>query len=157
MRTRAACRTPSAPRWSDHDIAPLACSLRCVQRRHEAAWCCSAWRLRSVTLLPMFPLGTVLVPAPPLPLHVFEPRYRALVDDCLDGDREFGVVLIERGSEVGGGDVRFDIGVHRASIEHAEQTPDGRWALVCDGQVGASASTGGWPTTRTRAPMSSSR
>ena len=48
--------------------------------------------------LPMFPLGTVLVPSAGLPLHVFEPRYRAMVHDCLAGEREFGVVLIERGS-----------------------------------------------------------
>ena len=45
--------------------------------------------------LPMFPLGAVLFPSMVLPLHVFEPRYRALVDDCVDGDGEFGVVLIE--------------------------------------------------------------
>ncbi len=54
----------------------------------------------------MFPLGTVLLPGQTLPLHVFEPRYRELVRVCLDGDGTFGVVLIERGSEVGGGDVR---------------------------------------------------
>ena len=38
----------------------------------------------------MFPLGTVLFPTMLLPLHVFEPRYRALVDDCVAGD---GVIL----------------------------------------------------------------
>ena len=58
----------------------------------------------------MFPLGMVHFPDVPLPLQVFEPRYRQLTIDCLDGDREFGVVLIERGSEVGGGDSRFDVG-----------------------------------------------
>ena len=56
--------------------------------------------------LPMFPLGCVLFPHAHLPLHVFEPRYRTLTRDCLRTDREFGVVLIERGSEVGGGDSR---------------------------------------------------
>jgi Lon protease-like protein len=80
----------------------------------------------------MFPLGSVLVPGRALPLHVFEPRYRALVHDCLAGDRRFGVVLIERGSEVGGGDVRFTVGCV-ATIEHAEETPDGRWGLVARG------------------------
>ncbi|MEN3314917.1 MAG: uncharacterized protein V7605_1151, partial [Acidimicrobiaceae bacterium] len=54
----------------------------------------------------MFPLGTVLFPGLALPLHVFEPRYQSLVQACLDGDGHFGIVLIERGSEVGGGDVR---------------------------------------------------
>ena len=60
--------------------------------------------------LPMFPLGTVLFPHALLPLRVFEPRYLEMVGECMDGDHEFGVVLIERGSEVGGGDQRFDTG-----------------------------------------------
>ena len=58
----------------------------------------------------MFPLSTVLLPGGALPLHVFEPRYRALVADCLAGDGAFGVVLIERGREVGGGDHRVGVG-----------------------------------------------
>lgn len=78
--------------------------------------------------LPMFPLGTVLMPFAHLPLHIFEPRYRALTADCLAGDREFGVVLIERGSEVGGGDVRFGVGTV-ARIVQAVELPDGRWLL----------------------------
>ncbi|MEY2464632.1 MAG: ATP-dependent Lon protease, partial [Acidimicrobiaceae bacterium] len=60
--------------------------------------------------LPMFPLGTVLFPSVFLPLHVFEPRYREMTRHCLDTQREFGVVLIERGSEVGGDDVRTQVG-----------------------------------------------
>ena len=85
-----------------------------------------------MAVLPMFPLGTVLFPTAVLPLHVFEPRYRALVRDCLAGNRELGVVLIERGSEVGGGEVRSDIGTV-ASIAEAEELPDGRWALLTVG------------------------
>lgn len=61
-------------------------------------------------MTPMFPLGVVHFPHVVLPLQVFEPRYRQLTLDCLDAEREFGVVLIERGSEVGGGDSRFDVG-----------------------------------------------
>lgn len=80
----------------------------------------------------MFPLGTVLVPHAVLPLHVFEARYRALVHDVLAGGREFGVVLIERGSEVGGGDVRTGLGTVARVVEAAEQ-PDGRWYLVAVG------------------------
>lgn len=80
----------------------------------------------------MFPLGTVLFPHTPLQLHVFEPRYRALVADCLAGDRELGVVLIERGSEVGGGDVRSGVGT-RARIRNAHEHPDGRWSLLVVG------------------------
>jgi Lon protease-like protein len=78
--------------------------------------------------MPMFPLGGVLLPGAVLPLHVFEPRYRALVDDCLAGDSEFGVVLITRGSEVGGDDVRTDVGTV-ARIVEAVKMDDGRWVL----------------------------
>lgn len=61
--------------------------------------------------LAMFPLGSVLVPGMPLQLQVFEPRYVAMLSSLLAGtEREFGVVLIERGSEVGGGDLRFGVG-----------------------------------------------
>jgi Lon protease-like protein len=82
--------------------------------------------------LPMFPLGAVLLPGAVLPLHVFEPRYRAMVADCLAGEPEFGVVLIERGSEVGGGDVRYDIGTVARIVEMAE-LPGGRSALMTVG------------------------
>jgi Lon protease-like protein len=82
--------------------------------------------------MPMFPLGSVLVPSAGLPLHVFEPRYRALVKDCLAGDRELGVVLIERGSEVGGNDLRSWVGTV-ARIVEAVELPDGRWAVAAVG------------------------
>ncbi|MCU1345025.1 MAG: peptidase family protein [Acidimicrobiia bacterium] len=58
----------------------------------------------------MFPLGLVLVPSMMLPLRIFEPRYQEMVRACVASNGEFGVVLIARGSEVGGGDVRYDIG-----------------------------------------------
>ena len=61
-----------------------------------------------VRRLPMFPLGTVLMPSGFLPLHLFEERYRRMIVDLLEGDREFGVVLIRRGSEGGGGDGHRD-------------------------------------------------
>lgn len=83
--------------------------------------------------LPMFPLGTVLFPHMPLPLHVFEMRYRQLTRDCLRSGREFGVVLIERGSEVGGGESRFSVGTVARIVTEAE-FPDGRWALVARGE-----------------------
>jgi uncharacterized protein len=61
--------------------------------------------------LPMFPLGSVLFPAMPLPLRVFEERYLTMLSKILpDEPSEFGVVLIERGQEVGGGERRFPIG-----------------------------------------------
>jgi Lon protease-like protein len=70
----------------------------------------------------MFPLGSVLFPGMPLPLRVFEPRYVAMLSSVLgETEHEFGVVLIERGSEVGGGDVRFGVGTV-ARIVSMEQT-----------------------------------
>jgi Lon protease-like protein len=63
-----------------------------------------------------------------LPLHVFEPRYRQLVRDCLAGDGEFGVVLIERGSEVGGWRRPHEAGTI-ARIVQADEMPDGRFAV----------------------------
>jgi uncharacterized protein len=85
-----------------------------------------------VRQLPMFPLGTVLFPHMVLPLHVFEPRYRALLHDVLDGDGEFGVVLISRGQEVGGGDLRTDVGTV-ARVVQAEELEDGRWLTIAVG------------------------
>ncbi|HKN88688.1 MAG TPA: LON peptidase substrate-binding domain-containing protein, partial [Acidimicrobiia bacterium] len=69
-----------------------------------------------------------LLPDAHLPLHIFEPRYRALVKDALAGDGEFGVVLIERGHEVGGGDARFGVGTIARIVQTAE-LPDGRWLV----------------------------
>ncbi len=83
--------------------------------------------------LPMFPLGSVLLPSTAVSLHIFEPRYRALARHCVDGDRRLGVVLIERGSEVGGGDVRFDVGT-RARIADAVELDDGRWVMAVVGE-----------------------
>lgn len=83
----------------------------------------------------MFPLGNVLLPGGLLPLHVFEPRYRQLVIDCLaddDGEPEFGVTMIERGWEVGGGDTRADVGVV-ARMVHVQALDEQRYALVTVG------------------------
>jgi uncharacterized protein len=64
-----------------------------------------------VATLPIFPLGAVLFPNMPLRLRVFEERYLVMLSDMLRSERgEFGVVLIERGHEVGGGEHRFEIG-----------------------------------------------
>src|SRR6476619_4622640 len=82
--------------------------------------------------LPMFPLGSPLLPRMLLPLRVFEPRYRAMCDRVLGGDGRFGVVLIERGSEVGGGEARLDVGCV-AEVVRAEPQPDGGWLLACVG------------------------
>ena len=80
----------------------------------------------------MFPLGSVLFPAMPLPLRVFEPRYLQMLQDLLpDGPTEFGVVLIERGQEVGGGEKRFGVGTIAQVAEL--KVADGYLALLAEG------------------------
>lgn len=64
-----------------------------------------------MAVLPMFPLGTVLLPHMPLSLRIFEERYLKLLGDLIGEETpEFGVVLISKGPEVGGGEQRFDFG-----------------------------------------------
>lgn len=78
----------------------------------------------------MFPLESAQLPGQELPLRIFEPRYGALVRRCLEADEPFGVVLIARGREVGGGDARCDVGVLSRIAEHADLGA-GRYALRC--------------------------
>ncbi|ORW49473.1 ATP-dependent protease [Mycobacterium paraense] len=78
----------------------------------------------------MFPLESAVLPGQELPLRIFEPRYAALVRRCLHDDEPFGVVLIARGREVGGGDSRCDVGVLSRIAEHADHG-GGRYALRC--------------------------
>ena len=84
------------------------------------------------TVVPMFPLGTVLFPHAQVPLHIFEHRYRVLVRNCIDLPSDFGITLIAQGHEVGGGDLRTTVGA-LARIEEAAEFGDGRWALVVRG------------------------
>jgi hypothetical protein len=76
----------------------------------------------------MFPLEVAMLPGEELPLRIFEPRYSAMVADCLAGDRAFGVVLIAAGREVGGGDARNDVGALARIAEVSEQG-GGRYRL----------------------------
>ena len=72
----------------------------------------------------MFPLGTVLFPYMPLPLRVFEERYLVMLSRILQQEpSEFGVALIERGQESGGGGTTFDVGTV-AQITELEAAPD---------------------------------
>lgn len=82
-------------------------------------------KLRDV---PLFPLRTVLFPGMILPLQIFEERYKTMIGRCLDEDIPFGVVLIRRGSEVGGASEPFDVGT-LARIAEVEREPDGRYRL----------------------------
>ena len=88
--------------------------------------------------IPLFPLHTVLAPGIALPLHVFEPRYRALVRHCLDTSTSFGVVLIREGSEVAPSDgSRQEISIAGvgtfAEIREADRYVDGRWDVLAVG------------------------
>ena len=53
-------------------------------------------------IIPIFPLDLVLFPRQELPLRIFEPRYKQLVDDCMIGDGQFGVCLIDENNSVNG-------------------------------------------------------
>jgi Lon protease-like protein len=79
----------------------------------------------------MFPLERAMLPGEELPLRIFEPRYSALVADCLAmDDPAFGVVMIAAGREVGGGDMRSDVGT-LAHITEVADFGDGRYRLNC--------------------------
>ena len=83
-------------------------------------------------VVPIFPLGTVLFPGARIPLHVFEPRYRALVRDCLVGDAHFGVVAIRHGSDTDPLADWYQIGT-LARIERLVRLPAGRLNLIVAG------------------------
>jgi hypothetical protein len=83
--------------------------------------------------IPLFPLHAVLCPGVAMPLHVFEPRYRALVRHCLAENAPFGVVLIREGLEVGGGSIAVaEMGTF-AEIREASRYADGRYDLIANG------------------------
>ena len=84
--------------------------------------------------LPLFPLGTVLFPHMPLPLHIFEERYRRMLRDCDAEGTGFGVIAIREGHEVGSAATPYEVGT-LALIREREQLPDGRSAMLV---VGAS-------------------
>lgn len=86
--------------------------------------------------LPLFPLGTVLCPGLVLPLHIFEPRYKQLVSDLLDGPepRRFGVIAIREGRETGvcGVSALFEIGC-TATVREVAEAEDGEYDLITVG------------------------
>jgi uncharacterized protein len=86
--------------------------------------------------IPLFPLGTVLYPGLLLPLHIFEDRYRQLVQELLDspGRKEFGVIAIRKGRETGieGVSGLYEVGC-TATLQQVEQHEDGRFDLVTVG------------------------
>jgi Lon protease-like protein len=80
-----------------------------------------------VSLLPLFPLDVVLFPGTALPLHIFEPRYREMISECLDQKKSFGVV---RAKEEG----VAEIGCTAEIITVTKKYPDGRMDIVTEGR-----------------------
>jgi Lon protease-like protein len=80
-----------------------------------------------VGLLPLFPLNLVLLPGTALPLHIFEPRYREMISECLDQKKSFGIV---RAKEEG----VAEIGCTAEIITVTKKYPDGRMDIVTEGR-----------------------
>jgi len=81
--------------------------------------------------LPLFPLNVVLFPHMPLPLHIFEPRYRQMIAECLEEGHSFGVVAIREGTETGPV-TPYDVGT-LAKIVRIDRLEDGRMNLLVMG------------------------
>jgi len=92
--------------------------------------------------LPFFPLHTVLFPHLPLPLHIFEPRYRAMARDLMAEGSHYGgrfvVSMIVEGKEAGDPHARTSPVGTIAEVRTAEQLADGRWVLLAVGLARAS-------------------
>ena len=78
-------------------------------------------------LLPLFPLDVVLFPGTPLPLHIFEPRYKEMIGECLVERRNFGIVRAL-------GESLADVGCTAEIITVVKEYPDGRLDLVTEGR-----------------------
>lgn len=80
----------------------------------------------SIERCPLFPLGLVLLPGEVVPLHIFEDRYKALVDTCLEDDSEFGIVWL-------GDDGLQDVGCAAEITQLLERMEDGRMNILVQG------------------------
>ena len=80
-----------------------------------------------MALLPLFPLELVLLPGTPLPLHIFEPRYKEMIGECIAAEAPFGVV---RAFEEG----IAEVGCTAEIITVTKEYPDGRMDLICEGR-----------------------
>jgi Lon protease-like protein len=79
-------------------------------------------------IIPLFPLGVVLLPQMELPLHIFEERYKVMINECLEQDRVFGVVYYD------GTDLR-SIGCTAKILDVVKQYEDGRMDIVTMGKT----------------------
>ena len=87
--------------------------------------------------LPIFPLpNLVFFPETRLPLHIFEPRYRQMVKDAIEGEKRIGMMLLKPGWEMNyyGSPPVYEIGT-LGTIEHAVALQDGRFNIVLNGTV----------------------
>ncbi|MFK7802725.1 MAG: LON peptidase substrate-binding domain-containing protein [Anaerolineae bacterium] len=75
--------------------------------------------------LPLFPLNTILFPGMPLHLHIFEERYKKMMNQCIAEEKPFGVVLIKSGKEAGDSAEPYDVGC-TAVIDQVQPLKDGR-------------------------------
>jgi len=83
----------------------------------------------------LFPLPeVVLLPGTLLPLHIFEPRYRAMVEDSLEGDHLIGMAMLEPGWEEGGDSPRIHSVGGAGEIVESEKLPDGRYNILLEGR-----------------------
>jgi uncharacterized protein len=82
--------------------------------------------------LPLFPLQTVLFPGMVLPLHIFEERYKLMIQRCIADERPFGVVLIREGQEVGGSAEPYEVGT-AAIVAGVSYLEGGRMNIVTIG------------------------
>ena len=90
--------------------------------------------MNSTIALPLFPLNAVLFPGQVLPLHIFEPRYRQMIGQCIEEGRLFGVVLIQEGEEVGEPAKPYAVGT-TARITQVERLDDGRFNIITVGEM----------------------
>ena len=80
-----------------------------------------------MALLPLFPLDVVLLPGTPLPLHIFEPRYKEMIGECLANNTPFGVIrALDEGIA--------EIGCTAEIVTVTKEYPDGRLDLIADGR-----------------------
>jgi Lon protease-like protein len=82
--------------------------------------------------IPIFPLNTVLFPGALLPLRIFEPRYREMLERCLAANRRFGVALIKSGKEVGASASPYEMGTV-ARIERVDEENRGSIPIIARG------------------------
>ena len=88
----------------------------------------------TLTEIPLFPLNNVvLFPGMPLPLHIFEERYKAMIGDCVQREEPFGVLLIREGSEVGEPAAPHTVGT-TARISQVQRLEEGRMNILTRGE-----------------------